>query len=327
MTQNNWTELNGANAVVTGGTGMIGREVVRLLCDAGANVTCVSLDDIEVDARARHVKGDLCDFDFCKDITNGADYVCHVAGIKASIEITKSRPATFFVPLLMMNTNILEASRLNGVKGLVYTSSIGAYSSGEIFKESDGAFTDAPMDMYPGWAKRMAELQVAAYKEEYGIDSFSVVRPCNVFGPGDNFDPDNAMVIPSLMYRIASGERPVSIWGDGSAIRDFAYSTDVAVGVILALLKGTRGTYVNLGSGIGVSIRELVETLQSFIDFEVEFDTSKPAGFPRRVMDITRANEWLGYEHGTTLESGLQQTWEWFLAHKEEYLSRKNYFV
>ena len=84
------------------------------------------------------------------------------------------------------------------------------------------------MDMFPGWAKRMAELQIKAYAKQYGLNNYSIVRPCNVYGPGDNFDPKNAMVIPTLMQRIFNKEDPVIVWGDGSAIRDFAYSSDVA---------------------------------------------------------------------------------------------------
>ena len=316
----------GKRVIVTGGTGMIGREVVNLLCEAGAQVTSVSLDQLPTHPRAKKVCGDLCDFSFVKHITQDADYVCHVAGIKGSIDVTKSKPASFFVPLLMMNTNVLEACRVNNVARVVYTSSIGAYPSAEVFVEKDTDDTEGPMDMFPGWAKRMAEMQVKAYKIQYNMDNFAIVRPCNVYGPGDNFDPENAMVIPSLMYRIASGERPVSIWGDGSAVRDFAYARDVAEGVILALLKGTRGTYVNLGSGQGVTIRELVETLQEFIDFDAAFDATKPSGFPRRVMDITRAHDWLGYAPSTSLRQGLQQTWAWFQENRQEFLQRHNYF-
>jgi len=182
------------------------------------------------------------------------------------------------------------------------------------------------MDMFPGWAKRMAELQVRAYKIQYGLDSFAIVRPCNVYGPGDNFDPSNAMVIPSLMYRILHGEDPVVVWGDGSAIRDFAYSEDVAEGVILALHHGTGSRYVNLGSGKGHSIRELVEALHSFVPFSYEFDSAKPSGFRRRVMDISLAREMLGYSPKTSLLDGLKKTWEWYLSNQDEHLSKQNYF-
>jgi GDP-L-fucose synthase len=181
------------------------------------------------------------------------------------------------------------------------------------------------MDMYPGWAKRMAELQIAAYREQYGLD-WSIVRPCNVYGPGDNFDPKNAMVIPTLMMRIHRGEKPVKVWGDGSAIRDFAFSRDVAMGTIQALYYGTRGDFVNLGSGVGYTIRELVETLRDFIDFEYEFDATKPSGFPRRVMDISRAREWIHYDPRTSLRQGLEETWNWFKDNQDEYLKKQNYF-
>ena len=285
--------FKGKKVLVTGGTGLIGREVSRLLSEFGSSVTVASLDKVELDSKINLVQGDLTDF-------------------------------SFFVPLLMFNTNVLEASRRNGIEKLVYTSSIGAYSSAEVFIETENR-EGPPQDMFPGWAKRMAELQIQAYKEQYGLD-WAVVRPCNVYGPGDNFDPDNAMVIPSLMMRIARGENPLTVWGDGSAIRDFAFSTDVAMGTIQALHYGTRGDFVNLGSGVGYTIRQLIETMQEFIDFEFQFDPTKPAGFPRRIMDISRAKEWIEYDPKVSLREGLELTWNWFLNNKDEYLSKKNYF-
>lgn len=319
-------EFAGRKVVVTGGTGLIGRQIVARLCDMGAKVVSLSLDRIEVDPRAEYVYADLADFGMCKECTKDADFVVHSAGIKGSIEVTKSKPASFFVPLLMMNTNMLEACRVNKVRKVVYTSSIGAYSSGEVFRESEDSVDRPPMDMFPGWAKRMAEMQVQAYKIQYGLENFAITRPCNVYGPGDNFDPKNAMVVPSLMARVDAGEDPLSIWGDGSAVRDIAYSRDVADGVILALHHGTRGSFVNLGSGAGVSIRQLVEALNEVIGFRYEFDTSKPAGFPRRVMDISRAREWLGYDPQTSLGYGLRETWNWYITHKDEHLKKVNFF-
>lgn len=319
--------FSGKNVVITGGTGMIGRKIVAMLCDAGANVCSVSLDRIEAHEKAKHIYGDLTEFGFCKEVTKDMDYVFHVAGIKGSVEVVKSKPASFFVPLLMFNTNVLEAARLNKAEKVVYISSIGAYQSAEVFTESEGNDGE-PMDTFPGWAKRMAELQVRAYKLQHGLEKFSIVRPCNVYGPGDNFDPNNAMVIPTLMHRIRSGENPVSIWGDGSAVRDFAYSRDVGEGTILALHHGTKGhPFVNLGSGKGTTIKELVEQLQKVVPFNPQFDASKPAGFPRRVMDVSLAREVIDYDPSTTLEDGLRETWEWFLENEEQYLKKKNYFA
>ena len=318
--------LKGRSALVTGGTGMIGREVVRLLCDAGCEVTSVSLDEITVDSRARYVKGDLADFNFCMDLTKDTDLLLHVAGIKGSVVVTQERPADFMVPLLMMNTNILEAARRNGAQKILYTSTIGAYAPAEVFAEDDYDVASEPMDAYAGWAKRVAELQVQAYAHQYKMEHLAVVRPCNVYGPGDSFRPESAMVVPSLMSRVAAGEAPLKVWGDGSAIRDFAFSRDVARGIIHALHYGTRGSFVNLGSGRGVSIKELVETMAAIGGFEFVFDTSKPAGYPRRVMDVSRAEEWIDWTPSTSLHDGLTETWEWFTANPTEYLKRQNYF-
>ena len=315
----------GRNVVVTGGSGLIGRQIVDILCNVGAKVKIVSLDKIKVNEQAEHILGDLTSFEFCKEITRDTDFVFHIAGIKGSIEVTKQKPASFFVPLLMMNTNVLEACRINKVQKIVYTSSIGAYASAEVFKETEN-LEGPPMDMFPGWAKRMAEMQVLTYKIQYNLDNFAIVRPCNVYGPGDNFDPNNAMVIPSIMHRIYRKEDPVLIWGDGTAIRDFAYSRDVAEGIILALYYGTKSGFVNLGSGIGYSIKELIETLHSFINFNYQFDTTKPSGFPKRVMDISLAKKLIHYKPTTTLLEGLKETWNWYVENQDEYLNKKNYF-
>ena len=310
--------------LVTGGTGLIGRQVVDLLSAGGLEVTTVSLDDISLPAATRHIKGDLRNFEFCLEVTQSVSAVYHIAGIKGSLEVTKSKPASFLVPMLQFNTNLLEAARINGVRKLVFTSSIGAYSPSEVFLETNG-YDAEPMDTFPGWAKRIAELQIRAYSKEHGLN-WAVVRPCNVFGPGDNFDPKTSMVIPSLMMKILRGDNPVKVWGDGSAIRDFAYSRDVARGIILAAEKGTRESFVNLGSGVGYSVEELVRTLGTFLNFHAEFEKDKDGGFPRRVMDITRAREWLGYEPLTSLEDGLRETWDWFVENSGEHERKQNYF-
>lgn len=299
--------LVGKDILVTGGTGLIGRQVVSLLYSDGANVRTCSLDTINPNPDVEHRVGDLRDLSFCMEITRGMDYVFHLAGLKGSVEETQKRPADFFVPMLMINTNVLEACRLSEVKGVVYTSSIGAYPHAEVLYEGK-AYDGQPMDFYPGWAKRMGEFQIRAYWEQYGI-RFSTVRLANCYGPGDNFSPDG-MVIPALMAKIRRGDNPVIVWGDGTAVRDFLYSKDAAQGIISAL-GANLPPIINLGSGRGYSIRELVETLRTFIDFKYEFDPTKPMGYPKRVMDISSARL-LGWEPKTPLVEGLKETWEWF---------------
>jgi GDP-L-fucose synthase len=319
-------QLAGRSAVVTGGTGMIGREVLRMLVEAGCKTKSISLDRINVHPDVEHIYGDLTDFKFVLEATAGVDYVLHVAGIKGSVVVTKERPANVFVPLLMMNTNVLEAAKRNEAKRVVYTSSIGAYPSAEVFREEDDDFGKPPMDMFPGWAKRVAELQIDAYHTQYRTDKFAIVRPSNVYGPGDNFDDENAMVIPSLLARVRRGEDPVNIWGDGKAVRDFVYAGDAARGIILACIRGTNSKPVNLGCGYGITIRELVETLQEVVPFKAHFDTTKPSGFPRRVMDITHARATIGFEPQVSLKEGLSRTWNWYLEHADEHEKKVNYW-
>ena len=318
--------LNKKNVLITGGSGLIGRQVVDILAGAGACIRSVSLDRIIVNEKAENIIGDLTNLDFCKEIVCDVDYVFHLAGIQGTVQTSSSKLASHFVPTLMMNTNILEAARLSKVKKLVYTSSIGAYAENNILRENDYKVESVPMS-FAGWAKRMAELQVYAYKVQYGIDTFSIVRLSNIYGPGDNFDPETAMVIPSLMHRIFNGENPLRVWGDGTVIRDFLYSRDAAEGILLALHYGTAGDFVNIASGKGGSIRDVVTALQSFIDFDYSFDTTKPSGAPVRIMDITKAKELLGFIPSTDLTTGLKYTWEWFVSHSGEYKSKMNYFL
>jgi len=324
---NSIESLSNKKIIVTGGTGLIGRQIINFLTKINCKVTSVSLDNLELNKDCNYIYGDLTNYDFCKKITKEFDYAIHTAGIKGSVDVTNNKPASFLVPMLMMNTNFLEACRINKVKKVVFTSSIGAYSVNEILKEKDEFEITPPMDSFPGWAKRMAELQIKAYYKQYNTNSFVIVRPANVYGPGDNFDLNNAMVIPSLINKILNGDNPVKIWGDGSAIRDFIYSKDVAYGTILALIKGQNSQYYNIGSGKGISIKKLVETLNQILDFSYKFDSSKPSGASKRIMDITKAQKELKFASQTDLKTGLQETIEWYKNNKLDHLKKQNYFI
>ncbi len=314
--------------IITGGTGLIGRQLTKLLCNMKAKVTVVSLDNYSTEKRSKHIIGDLSDFKFCKSVTKNQDFAFHLAGIKGSVKTTLEKPASFYVPLLMMNTNFLEACRINKIKRLVYTSSIGAYTKSNLFKEIKSNYKNEPMDFYPGWAKRMAELQIIAYKKQYKLKNFFVVRPANVYGPGDNFDKKNAMVIPSLMSKIIAKKRPVEVWGDGSPIRDFAYSEDIAIGIIKTLIYGTgKYDFLNLGSGRGITIKKLVETMSKVKYFKYIFKSKSNQGFSKRVMDISAAKKIIKYDPKTSLEDGLKLTWNWFKNNYKQYKLKKNYFT
>jgi GDP-L-fucose synthase len=308
--------------LVTGGTGLIGRQVVDLLVEEGANVHVISLDDLILNDKATYWNIDLRDFKMCQNFTK-TDYVFHLAGIKASPDITKKRPATMSVVPLQINTNILEACRINKVENVLFTSSIGAYQEAELLKEED-AFKGEPMDSAPGHVKRIAERQIQWYQQEYGLN-YKAVRLANTYGPGDNFNPDNGMFISSLMAKVLRGDNPVSIWGNGLAVRDFTYSGDIAKGILQIMQSNAEGI-VNLGSGLGYAVNDVVLSLQLITDFNFKYDISKPSGVAKRVLDISKARSY-GYEPSVTLMEGLLRTWEWFIKNPREYEGRLNYFV
>ncbi len=316
--------------LVTGGTGMIGKALVDRLIDAGAEVRVASLDDpSRVGPGVEFFQGNLMEWEFCEKITKGMDYVFHVAGIKGSTGIGATRAASFFTPHILMNTLMMEAAYRANVERYLFTSSIAVYHPVEVFEE-DKAWDGPPhpTDRYAAWAKRMGELQAEAYKVEYGWDKIAIVRPANVYGPYDNFDPGTAMVIPALIARIAGGEDPLVVWGDGSAIRDFIFADDCAEGMMLAMQNGADCTPINLGSGARTSIRDIVEAICACFDDppEIVWDTTKPAGQPVRLMDMSRARERIGFVPRTSLQDGIRQTVEWYLSHRDVAVKRYNVF-
>jgi GDP-L-fucose synthase len=229
----------------------------------------------------------------------------------------------------MFSFNMMEAARRAGVGRYLFTSSIGVYQPADIFREDDVWKTfPSPNDRFAGWAKRMAELQAEAYQIEYGWDNISIVRPANVYGPYDNFDPENAMVIPSLIRRAMEGESPLTVWGDGSPVRDFIHAYDVARGMMMAVEQGIN-VPINLGSGHGIKIREIVEQIVKNLqdEREVVWDISKPAGDALRLMDTTLAKNLIGFETEISLSDGIKETMDWFQENDKDVDNRYNVFT
>jgi GDP-L-fucose synthase len=223
---------------------------------------------------------------------------------------------------------MMEAARQSGVQRYLYTSSIGVYQPSDVFNEDDVWSTfPSENDRFAGWAKRMGELQAQAYDIQYKWDKISIVRPANVYGPYDNFDPENAMVIPSLINRAMSGERPLSVWGDGSPIRDFIYTDDVADGMLEVVKQGYNKP-INLGSGKGVSIKEIATSIANKMPdkCEIIWDTSKPAGDVKRIMNTERA-ESIGIKPKISLDEGIETTIKWYNKFNNKDLNRYNAFT
>lgn len=316
--------------LVTGGTGLIGRPLVEMLVQQGAQVTIVSLDDpSRAPQGVTFKKADLRELSNCLEVCEGQEIVFQLAGVKGSPAMTAKRPASFFVPTITFSINMMEAARRAGVERFLFTSSVGVYSPAEVFYEDDVWKTfPSPNDRFAGWAKRMGELQAEAYKIEYNWDKISIVRPANVYGPYDNFDPNNAMVIPSLIHRAMSGENPLTVWGDGSPIRDFIFAADVARGMMLAVENGINEP-INLGSGTGVTIKQIAEIVAANVPngpVDLVWDITKPKGDAKRLMDMTRANSY-GFQPATSIEDGIKQTIQWYTQNRDSMNNRYNAFT
>lgn len=312
--------------LVTGATGMIGRAVVELLSGLDQVVLATSFDERSPWTNVEYVRADLRDFDQAKILCERVDTVVHVAGIKANVGLTKTRPASFMTPLLQMNSNIFGAAHDAGVRRVVFTSSIGVYPPGEVISEGDFSWNTDPMDLHPGWAKRIGEMQLSAIGQERDDFTFAIVRPSNVYGPGDNFNPSTAMVIGSLLGRARRGENPISVQGDGSAVRDFIFSRDVAAGIVDLAMNDVSGDF-NLSAGSGVSIRQLADLVAETTGTELVFD--KPfadAGYSQRVLSNRKALDAFGWSPATSLKEGLQTTWEWLQSNDMNQVGRLDYF-
>ncbi len=246
--------------LVTGGTGMIGYQLVKLLLECESKVTVVSLDEGTGYDKVKFIKSDLRNFENCLEVTKNKDIVFHLAGVKGSPKMTSEKPASFLVPTLMFSINMMEAARRNKIENYLFTSSVGVYEPKEVLREEDvWKSFPSPNDRFAGWAKRICELQAESYEIQYKWNKISIVRPANVYGPFDNFDIDNAMVIPSLIKKAVENDSLI-VWGDGTPIRDFIYSEDVARGMMFAVQKNIIEP-INLGSGNGYQIKEIAETI------------------------------------------------------------------
>jgi GDP-L-fucose synthase len=310
------SSLRGKRICVTGGGGFLGRRVVAALRERG----CV---DVHV-VRKR-------DYDLVRsaDVERlyaeaRPDVVIHLAAVVGGIGANRENPGLFFYENLMMGVQLIEGARVAGVEKFVQIGTICAYPkfTPVPFKEGDlwegyPEETNAPY----GIAKKALLVQCQAYRDQYGMNAVYLL-PVNLYGPGDNFDPQTSHVIPALIKKfIEAAERvapTVEVWGTGEATREFLYVDDAAEGIVLAAEHYDGREPVNLGSGQEMSIRGLAEVIAAETGFRgrIVWDTSKPDGQPRRALDVTRAAELFGFRARVGFAEGLRRTVEWYRANR-----------
>ncbi|HQF69550.1 MAG TPA: GDP-L-fucose synthase [Anaerolineaceae bacterium] len=301
---------------VTGGAGFLGSFVTARLHERGAKE--VFIPTIE--------KYDLVQLDSIRQMLDDSnpDIIIHLAAQVGGIGANREHPAEFFYSNLMMGVQLIHEAWLRGVEKFVALGTICAYPKFTPipFKEEnlwDGypEETNAPY----GLAKKMLLVQSQAYRQQYGFNSIFIM-PVNLYGPRDNFKPESSHVIPALIKKcveaIESGADSIEVWGDGTPTREFLYVEDAAEGILLATEKYDSPEPINLGSGMEISIKHLVELIAHLTGFKgrIIWDTSKPNGQPRRRLDVTRAEQAFGFIAGTSFEEGLKKTIEWYRGQK-----------
>jgi len=312
--------------IVTGGTGLIGSRICNIFTKNNLDVTSVSIDSKDrveqvLSDTSIHKNIDLRDYQKCLNLFKNTDILINLMGIRESTQLGVKKSATAMSAFLLCNTNIVQSACLNDVKIYLYCGSINQYPPFEVRREED-LWNGLPSanDKYVGISKRVGELQAEAYSKQFNWNAVKIVRPSNVYGPFDNFDPETAHVIPSLIHKLFNCKNnKLNVAGDGTAIRDFIFIDDLIDGILKVIENGEFNQPFNLGSGMGVSIKYLIDTILKIVNknIEVKWDTSLPSGDSKRVLDISKARKKINFKPSFSLEKGLKVTIEWYLNNKD----------
>ena len=298
--------------IVTGGAGFLGSFVCRRLRDAGVGDLMVP----------RVEEYDLREKDAILRLLDGfkPSVLIHLAAVVGGIGANRKNPGKFFYDNAIMGIQLMELSRQFGVEKYVAVGTVCAYPKfcPAPFREEDlwngyPEETNAPY----GIAKKIQWVQAQSYREQYGFNSIFLL-PVNLYGPGDNFDPESSHVIPALIRKCVDARRSrapsIECWGSGSATREFLYVSDAAEGIVLAAERYNKSDPVNLGTGSEISIKELAGTIARLSGFagEILWNPSYPNGQPRRVLDTSRAKREFGFWARVPFEEGLKKTIDWY---------------
>ncbi|RIL04011.1 MAG: hypothetical protein DCC75_12675 [Proteobacteria bacterium] len=315
--------LSGSKVLVAGASGFLGGHFAKKLKDLGADVvgTTFSRAAPYPVPGVKYVTADLTRAEDCAAVCEGCDYIFMCAANTAGAAVMKATPLAHVTPNVLMNTLMLEAAHRAKVKRYLFISSGAAYpATGEVPAKEEDMFAAEPEDVYyaVAWMKRYAEILCRTYAEKIKDPMpVTVVRPSNVYGPQDKFDPAKSHVTAALIRRVAERENPMVIWGTGNDIRDLIYIDDFIDGTMAAFSNDSPFYAVNIAFGEGISVRELlikIIEVDCFNDAKYSFDVSKPSTTPIRLLDHSKAKADLRFQAKTSLASGIKMALEWYRA-------------
>jgi GDP-L-fucose synthase len=302
---------------VAGHRGLVGSAIVRELRRLGCKHLIVR-SSTELDLRRQ----DAVDAFFDQE---RPEYVFLAAAKVGGIHANDTYPADFLRDNLQIQTNVIDAAWRAGVEKLCFLGSSCIYPKLAPQPMREDALLTGPLEPTNEWyaiAKIAGIKMCQAYRRQHGFNAISLM-PTNLYGPGDNFDLQNSHVLPALIRRFHEarmrGDAEVVIWGTGTPRREFLHCDDLARAVVHLMNTYESGELVNIGCGTDVTIRELAELVAGVVGFtgRLVFDTSKPDGTPRKLLDVTRLSA-LGWKPSITLEEGVRGTYDWFVAHQAE---------
>jgi len=307
-------------ALVTGGNGFIGSHLVKRLSEIGAIVYSMDfktpLGSDQSGKNIHFLTGNLLDYQETESAVSGKDIVVHLAAKIGGVNFIKAHPASIYYNNMQMFMNVIEASRRANIDRLLVVSSACIYPSEcSIPTPEEEGFKGLPDPDHEGhaWSKRMEEFLARAYNKEYSM-KVGIARLYNVYGPGDHFDSGSAGVIPSLIKRVFEAKDRIVIWGDGSQSRSFLYIDDCIEGLLAVCEKYAVADPLNIGSGEEVKIRDLIRLIVELSgrDISIDFDVSMPMGQLRRLCDMRKAADRIGFKSNFILREGLKKTVEWY---------------
>ena len=308
-----------AKILVTGGAGFVGVNLIKRLLDEGANIRATLHNKKAVlnDNRIEYFSGDLRLEKDCQKAVSDIDYVFMCAANTSGAKIMATTPLVHLTPNILMNMQMLQAAYAAGVKKFLFISTNTVYPLTDFpVKESD--VTNEFYESYHvvAWMKRFTEIVCDMYSSRIKEPMKTVVvRPGNLYGPFDKFDWEKSKVIPAIMRRAIEKHDPFEVWGDGMDLKDFLYIDDLVDGLILAMEKLEEFEPINIASGVPVTIRDVLSEILKSADYEdadVQYDSSKPTMIPKRMIDISLAQEKLGFKPKVSLEDGIQRTVDWY---------------